>query len=190
MKALPKEFYIRDPETVARDLLGKRLVRRLGSEELIGIIVETEAYYGADDPASRASKGIKPHNKLMFEEPGRAFIYNVHNNWMFNIVAHEEGKVGAVLIRAIQPVKGIDIMKKNRKVHEISKLTNGPGKLTKALKIDKSLNGASVTSTSSEIYIANGDLKFNIESSHRIGVKADLKRELRFFIKDNPFVSR
>ncbi len=190
MSVLSKDFYARDPEVVARELLGKRLVRKLNDELMEGIIVETEAYYGAEDPASRASKGLKPHNKLMFEEPGRAFIYNVHNNWMFNIVAHKPGEVGAVLIRAVQPIKGIDIMKRNRPIEDITKLTSGPGRLTKAMKIDKSLNGVSVTSNKSEVYILSNNVKFKICRSHRIGVREDMQRELRFFIKGNPFVSR
>lgn len=190
MGVLSREFYERDPEAVAKDLLGKRLVRRLGDEVLEGVIVETEAYYGPEDPASRAHRGLKPHNRLMFGEPGRLFIYNVHNNWMLNIVAHAPRDVGAVLIRALEPKKGIETMKRNRPVNEITKLTSGPGRLTKALMIDKSLNGVPVTSERSEVYVLDDGSDFEIGKSHRIGVKADLERELRFFIKGNPFVSR
>ena len=113
----------------------------------------------------------------------------VHGNWLLNITAHEKGKVGAVLIRALEPLKGIELMRKNRGTSEILDLTNGPGKLTQALRIDKSLNEKSVTSKQSEIFIADG-IKLKISSSHRIGVKRDLKRKLRFFAVDNPFVSR
>ena len=181
---------MRDPEMVSRELLGKRLIRRFGGKVLEGIIVETEAYYGLDDPASRAYHGIKNYNKLMWREPGRAFIYNVHKYWMFNIVAHNPEKIGAVLIRAIEPTNGIEIMKKNRPVRKIFDLTSGPGKLTVSLKIDKSLNGAAVTSSESGILIADNKMKFEIGSSHRIGVKKDLDMKLRFFIIGNKFVSR
>jgi len=189
-EVLPREFYERDPETVAKELLGKRLIRKLGKNLLEGIIVETEAYYGLHDPASRAYHGIKNYNKPMWNEPGRAFIYNVHKYWMFNIVAHKPNNIGAVLIRAMEPTKGIEIMKKNRSVKKLFDLANGPGKLTIALKINKDLNGVPVTSCESEIVIANNKMKFEIGSSHRIGVSKDLERKLRFFIKGNKFVSK
>jgi DNA-3-methyladenine glycosylase len=126
----------------------------------------------------------------MWSEPGKVFIYNVHKYWMFNIVAHERGKIGAVLIRALEPTKGIEIMKTHRPVKKVRDLTNGPGKLTIALKIDKSLNGNPVTSYESEILILNNEMEFKIGSSYRIGVTKDLERRLRFFIKGNKFVSR
>lgn len=187
---LPRKFYERDPEAAAKELLGKKLVRRLGDEALEGIIVETEAYYGLEDPASRAYHGQKIYNKLMWSEPGKAFIYNVHNNWMFNIIAHEPDRIGAVLIRAIDPKKGMEVMRKNRTVENVFELTSGPGKLTKALKIDKGSNGIFVTSKKSEVFVVGNEMRFEIESSHRIGVKKDLERELRFFMKGNRFVSK
>lgn len=187
---LSRKFYERDPEAVAKELLGKKLVRRLGDEVLDGIIVETEAYCGLEDPASRAYHGQKIYNKLMWSEPGKVFIYNVHNNWMFNIIAHEHERIGAVLIRAIEPKRGMEAMRKNRKVENVLKLTSGPGKLTKALKIDKGLNGIFVTSKKSEVFVADNEMNFEIESSHRIGVKKDLERKLRFLMKGNRFVSK
>ncbi|MCD6431873.1 DNA-3-methyladenine glycosylase [Candidatus Bathyarchaeota archaeon] len=191
MKVLPKDFYERDPALVAKELLGKILVRRLGSEVLSGKIVETEAYYGKNDPASRAYTGRKIFNELMFLDVGKAFIYMVHANWLLNIVAHLKNDVGAVLIRAIEPLEGIEIMRKNRKVEDIRNLTSGPGKLTKALAITKEQNGIDVTEISSELTIAEGKMEsFEIETSHRIGVKNDLPRELRFFVKGNKFVSK
>lgn len=190
VEALPSEFFERDPETVAKELLGKRLIRKLDKDFLEGIIVETEAYYGLHDPASRAHHGIKKYNKPMWNEPGRAFIYNVHKYWMFNIVAHKPDQIGAVLIRAVEPTKGIEAMKRNRPVKKVIDLTNGPGKLTTALKINKRLNEVPVTSCKSEIIIAHNKIEFEIGNSHRIGIKKDLERKLRFFIKGNKFVSR
>ena len=189
-KPLSKRFYQRDPELVAKELLGKILVRRLNKETLEGLIVETEAYFGMEDPASRARHGMKRYNAPMWGEPGIAFIYNVHNNWMFNVVAHREGEVGAVLIRAVEPIHGLEVMKRNRKAKNVFELTNGPGKLTRAFKIDKKLNGLPVYSIESEVFISDGEQVFEIGSSHRIGVKKDLERELRFFIKGNMFVSK
>jgi len=190
---LPKRFYERSPEKVAKELLGKILVRRLENKTLSGIIVETEAYFGPGDPASRASHGIKNYNRLMWQEPGVAFIYNVHKYWMFNIVSHKPGGVGAVLIRAIEPIEGIDVMKRNRGIADdrrIVELTNGPGKLTVALEIDKRLNGICLTSKKSPIHIVDRQIHVRVSSSKRIGVKADLDRDLRFYIKENKFVSR
>ncbi|MGC8993304.1 MAG: DNA-3-methyladenine glycosylase [Candidatus Aenigmatarchaeota archaeon] len=186
---LKRKFFERNPKQVAIDLLGKVLVRKLDKKLLEGIIVETEAYFGLNDPASRAFHGRKNYNKEMWEEPGKIFIYNVHNNWMFNIVAHEKNEIGAVLIRAVHPIKGIEEMKRNRKVKDIIELTNGPGKLTKALKIDKSFNGKFL-SPKNLIYIEDRGIKPEFLSSHRIGVKKDLEEELRFFVVNDPFVSR
>ena len=192
MKVLPKKFFERDPALVAKELLGKILVRKLNSKILAGKIVETEAYYGKEDPASRASSGRPKYCvKLLHDDPGKILVYMVHGNWLFNIIAHEKRKVGAVLIRALEPLRGIEEMKKNRKVEKIFDLTNGPGKLTKALKIDKRFNGIPVTDKNGEILIVEGRAeKFEIASSHRIGVTKDLKRKLRFYVKGNRFVSR
>jgi len=191
MKMLKRKFFSRNPETVARELLGKILVRKFGNKVLSGRIVEDEAYFGEEDPASRAYLGRPKHCvKLMHSKPGRILIYNVHNNWLLNVVAHEDKKVGAVLIRAIEPIEGIEEMKKNRKTKNVFELTNGPGKLTKALAIDKSLNGIDSTSKKSQINFFDSEEKFEISCSKRIGVSRDLEQELRFFIKDNKFVSR
>ncbi|MCX8192756.1 MAG: DNA-3-methyladenine glycosylase [Nitrososphaeria archaeon] len=186
-----KEFYARDPALVARELLGKILIRRLNRFFLTSKIVETEAYYGENDPASRARGGRKRFNELMFLDVGRTFIYMVHGNWLLNIVAHPVGEAGAVLIRAVEPLEGIKIMMKNRKVKNIYSLTNGPGKLTKALAITKELNGVDVTDRESILFIISGVGElFEVESTHRIGVKRDLPEKLRFYIRGNKFVSK
>lgn len=190
MKTLSHDFYERDPALVATGLLGKVLVRKLDAEVLSGVIVETEAYYGRRDPASRAYKGRKRFNELMFMDAGKTFIYMVHGNWLLNTVAHLKGDVGAVLIRAIEPRKGIETMQKNRNAKRLRDLTNGPGKLTKALAITKELNGIDVTKIDSQLVILEGEKEsFEVCSSYRIGVKVDLPRKLRFFVKGNRFVS-
>jgi len=186
---LINEFFRRNPKIVAIELLGKLLVRKIGNKILEGMIVETEAYFGEDDPASRAYQGKKNYNKEMWKEPGKIFIYNVHNNWMFNVVSHEDNKVGAVLIRAVHPLKGIEEMMRNRKVKDIRELTNGPGKLTKAFKIDKSFNGKFL-SPKNFLYIEDRKIKVKFESSRRIGVRKDLKEKLRFYVVNDEFVSR
>ena len=189
-KVLPRSFYGRDTATVAREMLGKRLIRRFEEVSMEGIIVETEAYYGLQDPASRAFSGRKNYNKNMWEEPGRAFIYNVHKYWMFNVVAHEPGEIGAVLVRAVEPTKGVETMLRNRSVQDSRGLTSGPGKLTIALGIGKGLHGQDVTDPRSEVYIVDGALEHEIGTSRRIGVTRDLDVDLRFFAKGSPYVSR
>ena len=109
---------------------------------------------------------------------------------MLNIIAHKEGEVGGVLIRALEPVDGLEMMKKNRPGKQLTDLTSGPGKLTLALLIDKRLNGIDATLASSEIYVLENKKKFGVMTSHRIGVSRDLDEKLRFFIKGNQFVSR
>jgi DNA-3-methyladenine glycosylase len=188
---LERSFYRRDTATVARELLGKTIVRRLGHQVLTGRIVETEAYYGDKDPASRAYRGRKNYNSPMFDDPGRLFIYMVHSWWLLNIAAHEPGEVGAVLIRAIEPIEGIPVMEDNRGVTDLYNLTSGPGKLTKALDVTKELHVLDVTEGSVELKIVDdGYQDFQTATSHRIGVTRDLPRELRFYVKGNRFVSR
>lgn len=172
------------------ELLGKRLIRRIEGGSLEGVIVEAEAYYGLKDPASRAFNGRKNYNTVMWEEPGRVFIYNVHRYWMFNVVAHEPGEIGAVLIRALEPTRGLDAMLRNRPVEDHEELTSGPGKLTLALGIDRGLHGKDVTYPESEVHIVDGALEHEIGASRRIGVTRDLERDLRFFAKGSPYVSR
>jgi len=187
---LPPSFYSRDPAVVAWGLLGKRLVRVLNGEALEGTIVETEAYFGAEDPASRAFHGRKNYNRLMWGEPGRVFIYNVHKYWMLNVVAHEPDEIGAVLIRAIEPTRGIESMLCNRPVKAPRALTSGPGKLTLALGIDKGSHGVSVLSPTSEIRVLDDPSDPKLVTSRRIGVTRDLDRDLRFYVEGNGYVSR
>ena len=188
-RALGHDFYERDPAEVARALLGKTLIRRLGSDRLEGIIVETEAYYGEGDPASRAFKGRKGYNEVMWGEPGRLFVYNVHRYWMLNFVAHEPGGVGGVLIRALEPTRGVEAMLVNRPVEKLTELTGGPGKLSVALAVDRSLNGLKATDEGCLVHVLNADSEPELATSHRIGVTRDLPDKLRFYMKGNRFVS-
>ena len=189
-RALGHDFYARDPAEVARALLGKTLVRRLGSDRLEGVIVETEAYYGEGDPASRAFKGLKSYNEVMWGEPGRLFVYNVHRYWMLNFVAHRPGGVGGILVRAIEPTTGVDRMLLNRPAEKMTDLTSGPGKLSVALAVDKSLNGGKATNEGCPVYVLHSGPKPETTSSHRIGVTRDLPERLRFYVKGNKFVSK
>ena len=139
MNILPRKFYQKDTVIVAKRLLGKKLVRKIGNYEISGIITETEAYRHNDDPASHAYRKITDRNKVMFGDVGISYVYFTYGmHYCFNIVA-KKSKVpaGAVLIRAIQPEKGIKKMQENRNLKNLKNLTNGPAKLTQALKITK-----------------------------------------------------
>lgn len=188
---LPRSFYERNSAEVARELLGKVLVHRSRDGPTSGKIVETEAYYGKGDSASRASRGKTKMNEIMWGPGGKAFVYVVHGQSLFNVTTEREGVPGAVLIRAVEPVEGIDLMKKRRKVELERDLTSGPGKVTQAMAITRAHHGLDLCDPNSDLVIVEGRLeRFPIASSHRIGVSADLDQELRFFIRGNPFVSR
>jgi len=185
---LSREFYSRDTESVARELLGKIIVHKTKEGILKGKIVETEAYFGINDPASHAYRKKTKRNFLMFETPGKAYVYFCYgNHWLFNIVAKEDNNPGAVLIRALESLKGIDIMKKKRGVDDIKSLTNGPGKLTRALSIDKRQNGFDLTGN--VIFLEDADENFDIIKAKRIGISKGKSKLLRFYIKKNTFVS-
>ena len=186
---LPRGFYLRDPAEVAESLLGKLLVRRFRGVRLAGVIVEAEAYYGAEDPASRARRGGRIA-RMLCGDVGIALIYGVHGNWLFNVVAHGAGGVGAVLIRALRPVEGVEVMKALRGVRKVVELARGPGRLSKALSITKELNGLPVYEPSSPITIEaySSVPKGSIARSQRIGVNKDLEEPLRFYIRDSSYV--
>ena len=189
MSVLGPDFYRRNTATIAQDLLGKILLRRIDDTLLGGVIVETEAYFGGDDPASRAYNGLKTYNRVMFEEPGHVFIYNVHKYWMLNLIAHDDG-VGGILLRAIEPTIGAETMKRNRPVKRLRDLTSGPGKLSLALGVDKTLNGVDATSTDSPVYVLDNKYQCEIGTSYRIGVTRDLPEHYRYYVKGNPYVSQ
>ena len=189
MNRLNELFYTKDASIVARNLLGKILIRKIGRTTISGKIVETEAYYGSEDPASRAYKGYNNFAKLMWDKPGKIFIYMVHANWLFNVITGEAGTPSAVLIRALEPMSGINKMLINRKM-PFKQLTNGPGKLTQALAITKIFNDTDITDTNNKISIIENQEAIKIVPSHRIGVSKDLERKLRFYVYDNNFVSK
>jgi DNA-3-methyladenine glycosylase len=145
MRILSHDFYNRDTIQVAKDLLGKKLVRRFKDRNLSGMVVETEAYLGSTDSASHAYKGQTPRNSMMFGPAGRAYVYFVYGmHYMLNIVTQDEGTPCAILIRAIEPLEGLRQMQALRKKTG-KELVNGPAKLCQAMAIDKSLNGWDLT---------------------------------------------
>ncbi len=184
MRVLAREFYARETVKVAKDLLGKNLVRKNGKNTISGIITETEAYRYKDDPASHAYRGMTERNKAMFGQVGRAYVYFTYGMYFcVNAVARSEDvEAGAVLIRALKPVNGIDVMKKNRKTDNIANLTNGPAKLTQALKINKMLYGIDL-SKKSELYITEGvNVRKKILADKRIGIKNGVDKMWNFKI--------
>jgi DNA-3-methyladenine glycosylase len=190
-KKLPKEFYIRKCLPVAKELIGKILVRRKGRKLYSGIIVETEAYTGSSDAASHAYRGMTERNKYMFSEGGAAYVYFTYgNHYCMNVVVEKEDISHAVLIRALEPVDGIEYMKKNRRTDNIYNLASGPGKLTEAMEISLEQNGEDLTGD--ELFIAEPaeKRKFKIVKSKRIGITKNADKLYRFYAADNPFVSR
>ena len=184
MKVLPKKFYMNDTKQVAKDLLGKTLVRKIGNHVLSGVIIETEAYKGKNDPASHASRKKTERNKIMFSEVGHAYVYFTYGmHYCFNVVAKkDEDEPGAVLIRAIQPQQGIKHMVKNRKTDVISNLTNGPGKLTQAMQITLKQYNLDLTKNSS-LFIIDGKKPTKIMAKPRIGIKTGIDKLWNFSYK-------
>ncbi len=203
MPRLPQSFYARSARTVAQALLGKKLVRQLNGRLLSGVIVETEAYCDAEE-RDLACHGERvndaqptPRTAVMFGPAGVAYVYFTYGvHWMFNIVTGQEGQPNAVLVRALQPVDGIDQMMKNRGERPLSQLTNGPAKLAQALAIDKSHNGANLCQPDGVIWIE--DAPAVPQSQIAVGPRIGLGKTpepwysipWRYWLVDNPFVSK
>ncbi len=154
---LPRSWYLRDAVPIARDLLGMRLVRLVDGQRLAGLIIEAEAYRGEEDLACHAHVGRTPRTEIMYGPPGRAYVYFTYGmHWMLNAVCCDIGYPAAVLIRAIMPLEGINTIAANRGGVARSQWTNGPAKLTQALKINRALNGADLTSEDDTLWIEEG----------------------------------
>jgi DNA-3-methyladenine glycosylase len=192
MVPLTRTFYGRNTVKVAKGLIGKILVRKLDAVLLKGIIVETEAYRAADDPASHAYGGLTRRNQVMFGEPGHAYVYFTYGmHYCLNVTTEPIGQAGAVLLRAVQPVKGIAEMKRRRRTEHIQNLSNGPAKLTQAFAVTKALNGHDLT-TGEKLYIVEPSHPepLRVRTGTRIGIRVGGKKPWRFFARDSPYVSR
>ena len=191
MTILTRSFYDRDTVDVARDLLGKTLVRKIDGNIISGMIVETEAYRYKDDPASHTYGGMTERNKAMFGQVGRAYVYFTYGmHYCVNAVARSpDYEAGAVLIRSLVPKKGMDFMSRQRKTDDVSNLTNGPAKLTQALKITKKEYGEDLTKRSSLYVIEGMEIKKSeILSGPRIGIKKANDKMWNFKIAQNVFL--
>jgi DNA-3-methyladenine glycosylase len=177
---------------VAREIIGKRLVRKSEEGTAAGVIVETEAYLACGDPACHAARGKTARNASMFGPPGIAYVYMIHSRWCFNIVTEKEGTPSAVLIRAIEPTVGLEIMAARRGMIRPQELARGPARLCAALAIDRSFDGFDLT-RGETLWIDDADMPNpapNVVASPRIGISAAQELPLRFFAANNRFVSR
>lgn len=192
LSPLPRSFYNRPTLTVARELLGAHLIHQLNDHlYLIGKIVETEAYIGEDDPACHAARGRTNRTEIMYGPPGYAYIYFIYGMYYcLNAVTEREGFPAAVLIRAVEPLEGIEQMRRFRHNASFHQLSNGPGKLCQAFALDKTLNGVDLCGK--ELFITTGNplREEEIVITPRIGIRMGQEHHWRFFIRGNPFVSR
>jgi len=185
---LTRTFYERPTVEVARDLLGKVLVHGA----VAGVIVETEAYLGGDDLAAHSARGITDRTRVIFGPPGYAYVYFIYGMYeCLNIVAEPAGQPGCVLIRALEPVAGVEIMQKRRPAAKrLEDIASGPGKLTLALGITRAHNGTDLTRGALVVRAPAEARRVEIEVTPRIGIRECADWPLRFFVKGNPFVSR
>ncbi len=193
---LPRSFYDRDPRNVARDLLGKVLLRREGRKLLAGRIVEVEAYLG-DDPAAHSFAGRTARNAVLWGSPGISYVYFIYgNHFCFNVSCLPDGVAGGVLFRALEPIAGMDVMASGRggvlaDFHDLRLLTSGPGRLAEAFGITRLRdNEKDLTSPKSDLWIADdGVRRPAVEITVRIGITKAAELPLRYIVRGNRFVS-
>jgi DNA-3-methyladenine glycosylase len=185
---LPRSFYLRSATEVARDLLGKIVVHG----PTAGMIVETEAYLGVSDPAAHSFRGVTPRTKVMFGPPGHAYVYFIYGMYeCLNLVCEPAGQAGCVLIRALEPVAGLELMKRRRPAaRKPEDLASGPGKLTLALAINRAQNGVDVTRGSLVVRRPVRPVVHEIDTTPRVGISQAADWPLRFLIRGSRFVSR
>jgi DNA-3-methyladenine glycosylase len=213
-RILPREFYNRDPVIVGRQLLGKLLIRREGRKLLAGRIVEDEAYLGADDPAAHAYSGRTPRNAVLFGPPGYAYVYFIYgNHYCLNVSCMPEGDGEGVLLRAMEPVAGVEAMAEARGIvlptlapltkasagrtnslwplSQLRLISSGPGRMSEALGITRERDNAKdLTSSRSDLWFADdGYRPEKILATPRIGIRKAVDEPLRFVVAGNPCVS-
>ncbi len=179
-KKLDREFYRRDTVETAQALLGKILVRKSADGVMAGRIVETEAYVFGD-PASHSTRGRTARTEPMFGEPGHAYVYFTYGfHYCANVVSHPDGEPGAVLLRALEPIEGLELMKRNRGKSLVKHLCSGPGKLAKALDIDTSLSGEDLLGD--RLYVVDCETEIGeIVARPRVGIKVATEKLWRFY---------
>jgi DNA-3-methyladenine glycosylase len=200
---LKSEFYNRDPRRVARELLGKLLIRKTPTGVLSGRIVETEAYLGKNDPASHSAVGRTARNDVLFGPPGYAYVYFIYgNHYCLNVSCLPDGVPGGVLFRAFEPVSGIEQMAEARGIHlpkqpdqrklsVLKNISSGPGRMAEAMDITRERdNGKNLASSRSDLHIVDDGYRVRkVTITPRIGIVKAADRLLRYIIAGNPFVS-
>jgi DNA-3-methyladenine glycosylase len=195
-RPLPSNFYLEPPDRVARNLLGKLLIRQLDGQTLTGRIVETEAYLGEDDPAAHSAAGRTARTEVLFGPPGRAYVYFIYGiHYCLNVSCEPEGHAGCVLIRALEPLAGLAAMAKLRKLPPNAsprQLTSGPGKLCQAFAITRpEHNGIDLTNPESVLQIADdGFQRPSVAVTPRIGISKASHLPLRFLLAGNGYVAK
>jgi len=198
IKRLTPAFFNRDPRRVARALLGKLLIRKIGRRRLVGRIVETEAYLGLGDAAAHATAGKTARNAVLWGPPGRAYVYFIYgNHYCLNVSCLPDGVPGCVLFRALEPVEGIEEMADARGVSlkkdsDLKKVSSGPGRMCEALGITRERdNGKDFVSSKSDLQLVDDGYSVRkVVVTKRLGITKSAEEPLRFLISDNLFVSR
>ncbi len=194
---LPREFFLLPPDLVARRLLGARLLRRWNGAVLAGRIVETEAYFGHGDPAAHAAAGCTARNRVLWGEPGHAYVYFIYGlHCCLNVSCEPDGSAGCVLLRALEPLGGVAAMRGLRGLGERAAphlVASGPGRLCQALAISRAgLNGADLLDPNGELLLAASEAGWvpgEVAVTPRVGISKAADRPLRFFLAGNPCVS-
>lgn len=200
-KLVPRTFFNRNPRTVARELLGKLIVRSEGGKMLAGRVVEVEAYLGAGDLAAHAAAGQTERNAVLFGPPGHAYVYFIYGvHYCLNISCLPDGRPGCVLIRALEPVSGLREMAKARELddlefnssRELRKLASGPGRLCEALGITRPRdNGKDIVAKGTDLRVMDDSFKVReIGVTPRIGITKSAELPLRYIVADSPYLSR
>jgi DNA-3-methyladenine glycosylase len=189
--ALPASFYDRDTEQVARDLLGAVLRHVTDRGVASGRIVETEAYLGEHDLACHAAAGLTQRTRWLYGAPGTAYVYFIYGvHWCFNAVTRAVGSPSAVLVRALEPLDGVELMRERRGLSRERDLTNGPGKLCEALGITGALNGAPLRGSAIEILRGDEIPDSRVQVTPRIGITKSAEWPLRWCVEGSPYVSK
>jgi DNA-3-methyladenine glycosylase len=197
VKPLTRTFFARKPRPVARELLGKVLVRHSGGQFLTARIVEVEAYLGKNDPASHSYAGKTARNAVLFGPPGYAYVYFIYgNHYCLNVSCERDGNAGGVLFRAVEPLQGVEEMARARKIkvhgpRDLIRLTSGPGRMAEAFGITRTRdNGGDLTSSHSGLWIGDDGFRArNIKTTPRIGITKAADKRLRYILAGNAFVS-
>lgn len=191
MMLLSQEFYNRSPLVVAPEILGKILVRRLNNQIISGRIVEVEAYLAFIDEAAHSFVGRTKRNTSIFKSAGHAYVYSMHRQNCFDVVTEGIDVPSCVLVRALEPLEGIELMRRFRNKEKLTDLTSGPGKLAQALSISKEFDGVDITKVESNLYIVDDNfLPGNVVTTKRVGIFKARDKYFRFCIEGSRYLSR